>query len=92
MKFLETLIYSTISRKIRPVHPGEVVSNILDDYFIAREELCEGNYQWMEMLEGERPVTNSFIIEVNRVLSIPTQLLMNLQRKVDIWDSKYETY
>lgn len=80
-----------VSRKIRPIHPGEVVSDILDNYFIAREEFCEGNYQWMEMLNSERPITLLFIAEVNRVLSIPTQLLMNLQRKVDIWDSNYET-
>ena len=85
-------ISSVISRKIRLIHPGEVVSNILDNYFIAREELCEGNYQWLEILKGERPITNSFITEAERVLNIPSQLLMNLQRKVDIWDSKYETY
>ena len=79
-----------VPRKVRPVHPGEVVSDILDDYFIDREELCQGNYQWLEILEGERPVTNSFITEVNRVFGVSTQLLMNLQRKVDIWDSSKE--
>ena len=81
----------TVSRKIRPIHPGEIVSDILDNYFLTREELCEGNYQWMEMLNSERPITLLFIAEVNKVLSTPTQLLMNLQRKVDIWDSNYET-
>ncbi len=81
------LVQSIISRTVRPVHPGEIVSNILDDYFITREELCEENPQWLEILEGEKPVTNSFISEVNRVFNISIQLLMNLQRKVDIWDS-----
>ena len=88
---MNNVVNFTVSRKARPIHPGEIVSDILDNYFIAREELCEGNYQWMEMLNGERPITLLFIAEVNRVLSTPTQLLMNLQRKVDIWDSNYET-
>ena len=39
------------------------------------------------MLDGERSINNSFITEVHRVLGISSQLLMNLQRKVDIWDS-----
>ena len=88
---MNNVVNFIVSRKVRPIHPGEVVSGILDDYFIAREELCEGNYQWIVMLDGERSITPSFIAEVNRVLSISTQLLMNLQRKVDIWDSNYET-
>lgn len=83
---MNNLVTSLLNRKIRPAHPGEIISDILDDYFIAREEFCQGNYQWIEILDGERPVTPLFIAEVN----ISTQLLINLQRKVDIWDSKHE--
>lgn len=86
----DKLVQHVLSRKVRPAHPGEIVSDILDDYSITKNELCEGNTQWLEMLDGERPITNSFIVEVHRIFGISSQLLMNLQRKVDIWGSARE--
>ena len=81
----------TVSRKIRPVHPGEVVSDILDDLGINIQSYSSLDYKLRETLEGKRPMTYAMAKNLQWMLKVSAELLMNLQRKVDIWDSNYET-
>lgn len=74
-------------RKVKPLHPGSIVIDILEDRGISIEEFSRGNIQYKEILEGKRPITYAFAFEINLILGISIQLLLNLQRKVDIWDS-----
>ena len=82
---------SIISRKIRPIHPGEVVSDILDDLGINIRSYAGFNYKLKETLEGKRPMTYTMAKDLQCRLTVSAELLMSLQRKVDIWDSNYET-
>lgn len=76
-----------LSRKVCPVHPGEVVSDLLDEKDISIGDLFLYNLELDEILEGERPMTSFWANKLETKLGISSQLLMNLQRKVDIWDS-----
>ena len=81
------LVQSVISRKIRPIHPGEVATDIL----INIRGYSGFNYKLRETLEGKRPLTYTIAKDLQYRLTVSAELLMSLQRKVDIWDSNYET-
>jgi plasmid maintenance system antidote protein VapI len=83
------LVKSIVSRKVRPVHPGEIIRDILDDRDISIGDIYLYNLELDEILEGDRPITYFWAKEMEKELGISTQLLLNLQRKVDIWDSLY---
>ena len=85
------LVQSVISRKIRPIHPGEVATDILKDSGINIQSYSSLNYKLRETLEGKRPMTYTMAKDLQCRLKVSAELLMNLQRKVDIWDSNYET-
>ena len=85
------LVQSVISRKIRPIHPGEVATDILDDSGINIRGYSSLNYKLRETLEGKRPMTYTMAKDLQYTLKVSAELLMSLQRKVDIWDSNYET-
>ena len=85
------LVQSVISRKVRPIHPGEVATDILKDSGINISGYAGFNYKLRETLECERPMTYTMAKDLQYVLKVSAELLMNLQRKVDIWDSNYET-
>ena len=77
------LVQHVLSRKIRPAHPGEIILDILE----SRQDIIFDISKYEEMLSGKRPVTYEFAKEVEDKLDLKADLLMNLQRKVDIWDS-----
>lgn len=79
-------------QKIRPLHPGDIIQDILDERGISVDEFSKDNLQHREILLGERPMTYLFAIEIDLRLGVSSQLLINLQRKVDIWDSKDELH
>ena len=86
------LVSSVISRKIRPIHPGEVATDILRELGVVDIKSYTGfNYRLRETLEGERPMTYSMAGDLQYRLGVSAKLLMDMQRKVDIWDSSYET-
>lgn len=78
------LVGNIMQRKVKPLHPGSIVVDILEDRGIDKEEFLK------DILEGKRPIRFKFAFEIDLRLGIPTQLLLNLQRKVDIWDSLLE--
>lgn len=87
---MNNLVKSTLNRKIRPLTPGDIIQDILEDKGISIGGLYLYNLELDKILEGERPMTYFWAKELESHLDISAELLMNLQRKVDIWDSQYE--
>lgn len=83
-------VNSVTKRKVKPLHPGSIVIDILEDRGISIEEFSRENSKLKEILEGKRPMSYRFAFEIELRLGISAQLLLNLQRKVDIWDSLLE--
>jgi plasmid maintenance system antidote protein VapI len=85
------LVQSVISRKIRPVHPGTIIVDELENRGINIKDYCGENPQLLEILEGSRPIDSLFASNIENQLGISISRLLVAQRKVDIWNSNYET-
>lgn len=81
-----SFVNSVKQRKVKPLHPGSIVIDILEYRGISIEEFSRNNLKLREILEGKRPVSYKFAFEIDLRLGISAQLLLNLQREVDIWD------
>lgn len=82
-------------RKQRPIHPGEVISDILEDLEITQTKFAEilgvSRRTVNEIIQGRRPITVDMAIRIGKALGNGPQLWLNLQQKVDIWDA-LQTY
>ncbi|GAX40187.1 XRE family plasmid maintenance system antidote protein [Tolypothrix sp. NIES-4075] len=78
------------ARQVRPVHPGEVISDILEDLEITQTKFAEvlgvSRRTVNEIIQGRRPITVDMAIRIGKALGNGPQLWLNLQQKVDIWD------
>ena len=78
-------------RKIRPVHPGEVISDVLEDLEMTQTRFAEilgvSRRSVNEIVLGQRPITVDMAIRIGKALGNGPQLWLNLQQKVDIWDA-----
>jgi addiction module HigA family antidote len=81
----------TQGRQVRPVHPGEVISDILEDLEITQTKFAEilgvSRRTVNEIVQGRRPITVDMAIRIGKALGNGPQLWLNLQRKVDVWDA-----
>lgn len=88
MKDLQGMIRE---RHVRPVHPGEVISDVLEDLKMTQTNFAEvlgvSRRTVNEMVRGRRPVTVDMAIRIGKALGNSPQLWLNLQQKVDIWDA-----
>lgn len=85
-----SIVANVMQRKIRPLHPGSVIIDVLEDRGITVNDYYRSCPILREIVEGKRPITYAFAIELQDQFAIKAELLMNLQRKVDIWDSLLE--
>ena len=80
-----------LERKVRPTHPGEVISDILEDLEITQTKFAEiigvSRRSVNEIIQGQRPITVDMAIRIGKALGNGPQLWLNLQQKVDIWDA-----
>jgi antitoxin HigA-1 len=78
-------------RQIRPVHPGEVISDVLEDIGMTQTSFAEvlgvSRRTVNEIVQGRRPITVDMAIRIGKALGNGPQLWLNLQQKVDIWDA-----
>ncbi|MBE9095592.1 HigA family addiction module antitoxin [Tychonema sp. LEGE 07203] len=78
-------------RKARPVHPGEVISDMLEDIEMTQTRFAEilgvSRRSVSEIVLGQRPITVDMAIRIGKALGNGPQLWLNLQQKVDIWDA-----
>lgn len=85
----------TLEKQVRPVHPSEVIADLLEDSEITTIEFARKLDVSPEIVEaivqGRIPVTVDMAIRLGKVLGNGPQLWLNLQQKVDIWDTMQET-
>ena len=78
-------------RYVRPVHPGEVIADILDDLGISQTKLAEmmgvSRRTINEIVQGKRSITVDTALRLGKVFGNGPKLWLNLQQKVDIWDA-----
>jgi addiction module HigA family antidote len=78
-------------RKVRPVHPGEVISDVLEDLEMTQTKFAEilgvSRRSVNQIILGQRPITVDMAIRIGKALGNGPQLWLNLQQKVDIWDA-----
>jgi len=86
-----SFVFDVMQRKVKPLHPGSIVVDILEDRGISVDDFSRNNLKLREVLLGTRPITYLLAVEVDLRLGISNQLLLNVQRKVDIWDSEHST-
>jgi addiction module HigA family antidote len=88
MKDIQNIIQG---RKVRPVHPGEVISDVLEDIEMTQTRFAEilgvSRRSVNEIILGQRPITVDMAIRIGKALGNGPQLWLNLQQKVDIWDA-----
>ncbi len=88
MKDIQDIIQG---RKVRPVHPGEVISDVLEDIEMTQTRFAEilgvSCSSVNEIVLGQRPITVDMAIRMGKALGNGPQLWLNLQQKVDIWDA-----
>ncbi|WP_414575184.1 HigA family addiction module antitoxin [Anabaena sp. CCY 9402-a] len=81
----------TDDRLVRPIHPGEVIADILDDLDIDSTKFAEilgvSNQIVNEIINGQRAITVDIAIRLGKALGNGPRLWLNLQQKVDIWDA-----
>jgi antitoxin HigA-1 len=81
-------------RQVRPVHPGEVISDVLEDLEMTQTSFAEvlgvSRRTVNEIVQGRRPITVDMAIRIGKALGNGPQLWLNLQQKVDIWDAIQE--
>jgi addiction module HigA family antidote len=79
---------------IRPVHPGEVIADLLEDLDITAmgfaQKLDVAPDTIEAIIQGRLPVTVDMAIRLGKALGNGPQLWLNLQQKVDIWDAMEE--
>ena len=91
MKDIQNIIQG---RKVRPVHPGEVISDVLEDIEMTQTRFAEilgvSRRSVNEIVLGQRPITVDMAIRIGKALGNGPQLWLNLQQKVDIWDAVHK--
>ena len=82
---------SGLQRNVNPIHPGEVLADILDDLEMKPEQIAQGldiSVQTVnQILQGEQKITVDLAIRIGKAIGNGPQLWLNLQQKVDIWDA-----
>ena len=84
----------TLEKQVRPVHPGEVIADLLEDLEMTTIDFAKKLDVSAETVEaivqGSIPVTVDMAIRLGKALGNGPQLWLNLQQKVDIWDTMQE--
>jgi len=80
-----------LEKQVRPVHPGEVIADLLEDLEITTIDFAKKldvSFEIVEaIIQGHLPVTVDMAIRLSKALGNGPQLWLNLQHKVDIWDT-----
>jgi addiction module HigA family antidote len=83
-----------LEKQVRPVHPGEVIADLLEDLemttidFAQKLDVAPDTVE--AIIQGRLPVKVDMAIRLGKALGNGPQLWLNLQQKVDIWDTMQE--
>lgn len=88
MKDLQDLMDS---RQTRPIHPGEVILDILDEIEMSQAQFAEvlglSQERVFEITQGQKPLSVDVAIRIGKAFGNGHRLWLNLQQKVDVWDA-----
>ena len=88
---MEDLQEMLLERQSRPIHPGEVLADVLEDLEITQTAFAEAigvsRRTVNELIQGRRSLTVDMAIRIGKALGNGPRLWMNLQQKVDLWDA-----
>ena len=88
---MEDLQEMLLERQSRPIHPGEVLADVLEDLEITQTAFAEAigvsRRTVNELIQGRRSLTVDMAIRIGKALDNGPRLWMNLQQKVDLWDA-----
>ncbi|NER46805.1 MAG: HigA family addiction module antidote protein [Symploca sp. SIO1A3] len=81
----------TQNRLTRPVHPGEVIADTLEDLEINQTQFAEilgvSNEVVSEIIQGKQPITVDLAIRIGKALGNGHRLWLNLHQKIDVWEA-----
>ncbi len=83
-------IPNTRERKIRPIHPGEMLrEDFLPDYGLTASTLAGAlgvsRQTINELLRGRRAVSPDMALRLSRLFGNTAEFWLNAQRAVDLW-------
>ena len=85
---------TVIEKQVRPVHPGEVIADLLENLEMKTIDFAKKldvSAETVEaIIQGRMPVTVDMAIRLGKALGNGPQLWLNFQQKVDIWDTMQE--
>jgi addiction module HigA family antidote len=86
------IIENTRERKIRPVHPGEMLrEDFLPDYGLTVSSLAKAlgvsRQTVNELLRVRRAVSPEMALRLARLFGNTPEFWLNAQRAVDLWDA-----
>lgn len=88
---MEDLYNITQDRQAKPVHPGEVIADILQDLEIDEQEFAKILGISLETVEniinGKQSITVDLAIRIGKALGNGHTLWLNLQQKIDVWNA-----
>ena len=89
-----------IQRKVRPLHPGAILRNMLEELAadgsdpfssLTQKELAKrlgvSRRTVNELINERRDMTADTAIRLSRVFKTTPDIWMNLQKAVDLWDA-----
>lgn len=78
-------------RQVSPLHPGEVLADILESLKITQTKFADSigvsRKTVNEIVLGKQSITTDIAIRISLVLNTTPQLWLNLQQKIDIWNA-----
>lgn len=80
-------------RKVRPVSPGEVIADVLEDTGMSLVEFAELTGLSLDEIHGifanKKPIASAVSWAIGKALGVNPQLWLDLQAKVDNWDARH---
>ena len=85
-------IINTGNRKVRPIHPGEMLrEDYLPDYGFTvtglADALCVSRQTVNELIRERRAVSPTMALRLSRLFGNSAEFWLNAQRAVDLWDA-----
>ena len=85
-------IINTGNRKVRPIHPGEMLRvDYLPDYGFTvtglADALCVSRQTVNELIRERRAVSPTMALRLSRLFGNSAEVWLNAQRAVDLWDA-----
>lgn len=83
----------TGDRKIRPVTPGEVLADVLEDIELSVADFAALTDipidELMAIIDNKKPIAQDTALAIGNTLTTSSQLWLALQAKVDNWVERH---